>query len=137
MSQMEEPTASSSTAATAGTLLHTYHLNQIRIFDEPKRLFWLGTGVSISDTVHFLAARSPKLAMPNLGGWTGQTVVGAVTTGTHGSGVKFAPLCDFVSSASCSEEPGAISVTTSGGGGEGGGGDGDGGGSGDGSRVLT
>jgi len=82
--------------ATAGTLLHTYNLNQIRVFDESKRLFWLGTGVSISDTVHYLASRSPKLAMPNLGGWTGQTVVGAVTTGTHGSGINYPPLCDFV-----------------------------------------
>ena len=93
----------SSAATTDGTLVHTYLLNKIEGHGDPhqSRLFWLETGVTIYDFITYLSVERPKqgyrkLAMPNLGGWTGQTVVGAVSTSTHGSGTKFAPLGDFV-----------------------------------------
>jgi L-gulonolactone oxidase len=38
------------------------------------------------------------LAMPNLGSATFQSITGAIATGTHGSGVKYGPLCDSVRS---------------------------------------
>jgi len=39
-----------------------------------------------------------KQAMQNLGGYTGQTIAGAIATGTHGSGITLGPLADFVES---------------------------------------
>jgi hypothetical protein len=39
-----------------------------------------------------------KLAFTNLGGYDGQTFVGALSTSTHGSGVSLPPLCDAVRS---------------------------------------
>lgn len=38
------------------------------------------------------------LAFPNLGGYDGQTMIGALSTSTHGSGVGLGPLCDLVRS---------------------------------------
>lgn len=38
------------------------------------------------------------LAFTNLGGYDGQTFVGAVSTSTHGSGVRIPPFCDVVRS---------------------------------------
>lgn len=39
-----------------------------------------------------------KLAFTNLGGYDGQTFVGALSTSTHGSGLSLPPLCDAVRS---------------------------------------
>jgi hypothetical protein len=38
------------------------------------------------------------LALPNMGGYDGQTVAGVISTSTHGSGVSFGPLSDLVRS---------------------------------------
>jgi len=38
------------------------------------------------------------LAFSNLGGYDGQTMIGALSTSTHGSGVSLGPLCDIVRS---------------------------------------
>ena len=38
------------------------------------------------------------LAFANLGGYDGQTILGALSTSTHGSGVGLGPLCDIVRS---------------------------------------
>ncbi len=42
--------------------------------------------------------RSLKLALPNMGGFDGQTVAGVISTATHGSGIGYGPLCDLVRS---------------------------------------
>lgn len=39
-----------------------------------------------------------KLALPNMGGFDGQTVAGVISTATHGSGIGFGPLSDMVRS---------------------------------------
>jgi L-gulono-1,4-lactone dehydrogenase len=38
------------------------------------------------------------LALPNMGGFDGQTVAGVISTSTHGSGISFGPLSDLVRS---------------------------------------
>ncbi len=38
------------------------------------------------------------LAFINLGGYDGQTICGVTSTSTHGSGIAFLPLCDFIRS---------------------------------------
>ncbi len=42
--------------------------------------------------------RGLKLALPNMGGFDGQTVAGVISTATHGSGIRFGPLSDMVRS---------------------------------------
>jgi L-gulono-1,4-lactone dehydrogenase len=42
--------------------------------------------------------RSIGLALPNMGGFDGQTVAGVISTSTHGSGIRFGPLSDLVRS---------------------------------------
>ncbi len=39
-----------------------------------------------------------ELALPNMGGFDGQTVAGVISTSTHGSGFEFGPLSDLVRS---------------------------------------
>ena len=39
-----------------------------------------------------------RLAMPNLGSYDGQSIYGAIATGTHGTGLGFGPLADLVAS---------------------------------------
>jgi hypothetical protein len=42
--------------------------------------------------------QSLQLALPNMGGFDGQTVAGVISTSTHGSGIRFGPLSDLVRS---------------------------------------
>jgi D-arabinono-1,4-lactone oxidase/FAD binding domain len=39
-----------------------------------------------------------KLALPNMGGFDGQTVAGVISTSTHGSGIGYGPLPDLIRS---------------------------------------
>jgi D-arabinono-1,4-lactone oxidase/FAD binding domain len=39
-----------------------------------------------------------KLALPNMGGFDGQTIAGVISTSTHGSGIDFGPLSDLIRS---------------------------------------
>lgn len=39
-----------------------------------------------------------KLALPNMGGFDGQTVAGVISTSTHGSGIGYGPMSDLVRS---------------------------------------
>jgi hypothetical protein len=42
--------------------------------------------------------QSLKLALPNMGGFDGQTVAGVISTSTHGSGIGYGPMSDLVRS---------------------------------------
>jgi hypothetical protein len=42
--------------------------------------------------------QSLQLALPNMGGFDGQTVAGVISTSTHGSGIGFGPLSELVRS---------------------------------------
>jgi hypothetical protein len=42
--------------------------------------------------------QSLKLALPNMGGFDGQTIAGVISTSTHGSGIGYGPLSDLVRS---------------------------------------
>ncbi len=54
------------------------------------------SGMTIADLNAHL--RGLKLALPNMGGFDGQTVAGVISTATHGSGIGFGPLSDMVRS---------------------------------------
>jgi L-gulono-1,4-lactone dehydrogenase len=53
-------------------------------------------GMKIAELNAHLQARG--LALPNMGGFDGQTVAGVISTSTHGSGIAFGPLSDLVRS---------------------------------------
>jgi hypothetical protein len=42
--------------------------------------------------------RNLKLALPNMGGFDGQTVAGVIATATHGTGIRYGPLSEMVRS---------------------------------------
>ena len=62
----------------------------------PEPLVRIPCGAGIRSLNAALAER--KLAFTNLGGYDMQTIVGAISTSTHGSGVELPPLCDAVRS---------------------------------------
>jgi hypothetical protein len=49
-----------------------------------------------------------KLALPNMGGFDGQTVAGVISTSTHGSGIRYGPLSDLVQSLDIVGSGGAV-----------------------------
>jgi hypothetical protein len=53
-------------------------------------------GMKIAELNAYLQTRG--LALPNMGGFDGQTVAGVISTSTHGSGIAFGPLSDLVCS---------------------------------------
>ena len=84
-------------AVTHGVLIETYKLTSIE--EEPKqidgkRAFWIGAGVTVSQAIEYL--RGQDMALGDTGGWTGQTIVGGVSTGTHGSDLTYPPTSDFI-----------------------------------------
>ncbi len=56
--------------------------------------------VEAGATIRTLNSRFDErgLAFPNLGSYDGQTIAGALATGTHGTGLVTGPLCDLVAS---------------------------------------
>ena len=62
----------------------------------PSLLFRVESGITIRQLNEALAAAG--LGLINMGGYDGQTIAGATSTGTHGSGIEFGPLCDVIES---------------------------------------
>jgi choline dehydrogenase-like flavoprotein len=54
------------------------------------------SGMRLRELNEFLDKR--KLALPNMGGYDGQTIVGVMSTSTHGSGLDFGPLAEIIQS---------------------------------------
>jgi hypothetical protein len=66
---------------------------------ERETLVRVEAGMRIAELNAFLQDQRPqKLALPNMGGFDGQTVAGVISTSTHGSGIRFGPLSDLVRS---------------------------------------
>ena len=61
---------------------------------DTSTLFRFESGMRIRELNELLDQRG--LALPNMGGYDAQTYVGAMSTSTHGSGIQFGPLCDYV-----------------------------------------
>lgn len=54
------------------------------------------SGITIAQLNAYLQAR--RLALPNMGGFDGQTIAGVISTSTHGSGIGYGPMSDLVRS---------------------------------------
>jgi L-gulono-1,4-lactone dehydrogenase len=94
----------SDVALTRGFLLRTDHLARPTV-DEPdllrpewaeRKLVRSEAGIRIKELNAYLDANG--LALSNMGGYDHQTIAGVISTSTHGSGITFGPLNDFVRS---------------------------------------
>jgi hypothetical protein len=94
----------SDVALTRGFLLQTDRLARPRV-DEPellrpgwdeRKLVRSEAGIRIKELNAFLDSNG--LALSNMGGYDHQTIAGVISTSTHGSGITFGPLNDFVRS---------------------------------------
>ncbi|HEX4010458.1 MAG TPA: D-arabinono-1,4-lactone oxidase [Solirubrobacteraceae bacterium] len=103
----------SDVALTTGYLITPEELTGVDVAD-PSLL------VASADAGHLVCVRSgttirevnawldgQKLGLIQMGGFDGQTFVGAAATSTHGSGVTFPPLCDYIRSVDLVDGTGA------------------------------
>jgi FAD/FMN-containing dehydrogenase len=94
----------SDVAITTGILLLPHGLTGVEAVpqsllrsDEPAdRLFWVKSGTTIRELNAELDGRGR--ALKQMGGYDGQTIAGAVSTSTHGSGIRFGPFPNYVRS---------------------------------------
>lgn len=83
-------------AATNGRMVRIDHLSGIRAIDHRSHTVTVGAGTALSRLNELLHAEG--LAMPNLGDIAYQTVAGAISTSTHGTGSAFTGLAAQVRS---------------------------------------
>ncbi len=95
----------SDVALTDGILIHPTGMSQPLDLEwdllrpgiaEERTFVRVQAGMTIAALNAYLQGR--ELALPNMGGFDGQTVAGVISTSTHGSGIAFGPLSDFVRS---------------------------------------
>ena len=96
----------SSAAITDGRLIDTLGLNWAFPADaasvtaayksDPSLLMYLQCGVSVREANDILFSMPKKLALKTSGASNGQTMAGAVATGTHGSRFRFGSMADYV-----------------------------------------
>ena len=104
----------SDVAVTNDILLSTHGLNQSLTLESEllkesankEMLYRVESGVRICD----LNKRLEKvgLALPNMGGYTAQTIVGVTSTSTHGTGISLPPLSDLIQAMEIVGENGRV-----------------------------
>ncbi|HKP85766.1 MAG TPA: FAD-binding protein [Blastocatellia bacterium] len=93
-------------AVTNGRLIDTLALNWAFPADatgvapgypgDPALLMYLQCGVSVREANDILFGQPTKMALKTSGASNGQTIVGAMATGTHGSRFRFGSMSDYV-----------------------------------------
>lgn len=73
---------------------------------EPATLFRVQCGITVKDLN--LALDKANLALIDMGAYDGQTVSGALSTGTHGSGAAYGPMASFLQSIVLVTETGTV-----------------------------
>src|SRR5205085_12100877 len=96
----------SGAAASHGRLIDTLALNWALPADatsvvnayrgDPAVLMYLQCGVSVREANGILFDQPTQLALKTSGASNGQTMAGAVATGTHGSRFRFGGMQDYV-----------------------------------------
>jgi hypothetical protein len=92
----------SDVAVTTDFLVKTDKLNKVIPLDtallknnvDASTLFHVESGIRIRELNEALDAKD--LALINMGGYDAQAIIGAISTSTHGTGMEFGPLSDFV-----------------------------------------
>ncbi|EPS42825.1 hypothetical protein H072_3180 [Dactylellina haptotyla CBS 200.50] len=85
-----------------GLLLDPHDMNRVLIIDPgllkyplgAGKLFAVESGITIKDLNTALDKRN--LALANMGAYDGQTLAGAISTGTHGTGITLGPIASSV-----------------------------------------
>lgn len=77
-----------------GTLIHLDHFQTLKRLENNQ--VEVGAGVILKDLLSFLDQKD--LALPNIGEWHGQTVGGAISTGTHGGSYFHGSVASVVKS---------------------------------------
>jgi FAD/FMN-containing dehydrogenase len=91
-------------ASTTDFLIETHGLNKVLDLEQDVlradastgELFAVECGIRVHDLNE--ALWDAGFGLINMGGYDGQTVMGVVSTSTHGSGIEFPPLAHFVAS---------------------------------------
>ena len=96
----------SDVAKTDDYLVHTSGMKRVLDLDidqlrpglpfRQEHLIPVECGLTVRELNAILDGRG--LALFNMGGFDGQAICGATSTSTHGSGITFGPLCDFIRS---------------------------------------
>ena len=60
------------------------------------KLFHVNAGITVGRLSELLVQQTPPLALPTLGGANGQSLIGALSTGTHGGDIELPPLVDVI-----------------------------------------
>ena len=81
-------------AVTDGIQLHLDRLNQVVSVDQANGLVTVQGGITIAQLNDELARRG--LALENMGDIDQQTITGAISTGTHGTGARFGSIATQV-----------------------------------------
>lgn len=81
-------------ACTDGQRLELSRMTDLVAVDRDRKLVTVQAGMRLHTLNQVLAANG--LALPNLGDIDRQTISGAISTGTHGTGAKFGCLATFV-----------------------------------------
>ena len=84
-------------AATSGVLLSLDALSGILAVDAPARRVRVAAGTRLFDLGPLLAAHG--LALQNMGDIDRQSIAGATSTGTHGTGIRFGGLAAQITAA--------------------------------------
>jgi L-gulono-1,4-lactone dehydrogenase len=106
--------AFSDVAPTNGILLDPHGMNQVLKVDasllhdpsEQSTLFAVQSGITIKDLN--LALDKEGKALINMGAYDGQTLAGAISTGTHGNGLSLGPMASSVRSIVLVSETGDV-----------------------------
>ncbi|MFL5352125.1 FAD-binding protein [Archangium sp.] len=104
----------SDVAVTDGLLLDPHGMNQVLQLDasvlkDPsaaRTLFPVQSGITIANLNH--ALDSVGLALINMGAYDAQTLAGAISTGTHGTGAALGPIASCVRSLVLVTESGIV-----------------------------
>jgi hypothetical protein len=64
--------------------------------ERTDRYFFVEAGITLADLNALLDHQNPRAALSTMGGSSGQTLAGAISTGTHGGDFDRAPLVDQV-----------------------------------------
>jgi L-gulono-1,4-lactone dehydrogenase len=97
-------------AVTSGIRLDMSAFTGIRTVDRSRRLVTVGAGTRLRELNDALADLG--LAMPNLGDIDVQTISGAISTGTHGTGASLGCLATFVVGLTLVTGTGAVMTCT-------------------------
>ncbi len=104
----------SDVGVTTGFLVKPDKLDKVMALDaallkdqvDKSTLFQVESGLTIRKLNEELDAKG--LALINMGGYDAQTIAGVISTSTHGSGIEFGPLSDFVESLEIVSDGGLV-----------------------------